>query len=254
MTAELVETGVPDWLRRVAVHPPADPHGTNQILRNRAKPGQPRREAAVLILFGGPIEANPRGRGGLPADADVLLTQRSMQLRQHPGQVAFPGGKSDPTDRGPIHTALREAEEETGLDPSGVDPISVLPAIFVPPSKFTVTPVIGYWRTPSPVGVVDKAEANRVIRVPVAELLDPANRFQTRHPLGFEAPAFSASGMIVWGFTAGLLAGLFAVSDWEEPWDHRDVRDLEKTLEDAGMADSLRPWQPDTPSLRELSR
>ena len=169
-------------------------------------------------------------RGGLPADADVLLTQRAATLRQHSGQVAFPGGAADPEDYGAIHTALREAEEETGLDPSGIRPLAVLPELFIPPSGFDVTPVVAYWETPSPVGVVDPKEATRVVRVSLHELLDPDNRFQVRHRLGYQGPAFQVDGMLVWGFTAGVLAGLFAVSGWEIEWDHHDVRDLDVVL------------------------
>ena len=148
-------------------------------------------------------------------------------------------------------TALREAQEETGLDPAGVEPLAVLLGIFVPPSKFDVTPVVAYWRTPSPVGVVDTAEAERVVRVPLRTLLEPANRFVVRHPLGYQGPAFAVDGMVVWGFTGGILAGLIEVSGWELPWDHDDVRDLESTLAAAGMADTLlQSPVPDSPSRR----
>jgi ADP-ribose pyrophosphatase YjhB (NUDIX family) len=151
-------------------------------------------------------------------------------MSQHSGQVAFPGGASDPGDDGPIATALREAQEETGLDPAGVQPLAVLEQIFVPPSGFEVTPVLAYWEKPSAVGVVDPAEAARVARVPLHTLIDPRNRFQVRHPAGYQGPAFSADGMLVWGFTAGILAALFAISGWEQEWDRRDIRDLDTVL------------------------
>ena len=172
-------------------------------------------------------------------------------MRQHRGQVAFPGGGADPEDGSPVATALREAEEETGLDPAGVEPIAIWPGIYVPPSRFDVTPVVAYWRSPSPVSVVDPAEAERVVRVPVRTLIDPGNRFVVRHPLGYRGPAFMVDGMLVWGFTGGILAGLLAISGWETEWDHHDVRDLETALEAAGMADSLVvPPELDSPSLR----
>lgn len=227
----------PEWLRAIARTLPADPHRVNPVLNRRSPNGVPGRPAAVLVLFGGSMEPDPIARGGLPADADVLLTQRASTMRQHSGQVAFPGGASDPGDDGPIATALREAREETGLDPSGVYPLAVLPEIFIPPSGFDVTPVVAYWKSPSPIGVVDPAEAERVVRVPVRELLDPDNRFQVRHSAGYQGPAFQVDGMLVWGFTGGILAGLLAVSGWEIEWDHHDVRDLEVTLAelDAGV-------------------
>ncbi|MEE2061259.1 NUDIX hydrolase [Rhodococcus artemisiae] len=218
---------MPYWLRRVATVEPTDPHGLNPVLTREAPHGTVTRQASVLVLFGGSPEPDPLARGGLPADAEVLLTQRAATMRQHSGQVAFPGGAADPEDDGPIATALREAQEETGLDPHGVRPLAVLPELFIPPSGFDVTPVVAYWEKPSPVGVVDPAEAARVVRVPLRDLLEPDNRFQVSHRMGYRGPAFQVDSMLVWGFTAGVLAGLFAVSGWEIEWDHSDVRDLE---------------------------
>ncbi|MFE2993537.1 NUDIX hydrolase [Nocardia sp. NPDC059246] len=240
MRLEASANGIPEWLRGVAEHDPADPTGVNPVLRRSsmrrfAAAATRAREASVLVLFGGSPEPDSSAPGGLPADADVLLTQRAATLRQHSGQVAFPGGGVEPQDDGPIGTALREAREETGLDPAGVEPIAVLPKIFVPPSRFDVTPVVAYWRTPGEVGVVSETEAARVARVPLSELIDPANRFVVRHPLGYVGPAFTVDGMLVWGFTAGVLAGLLAVSGWEREWDHHDVRDLQAALAAVGM-------------------
>ncbi|MGA9873747.1 MAG: CoA pyrophosphatase [Rhodococcus sp. (in: high G+C Gram-positive bacteria)] len=207
-----------------------DTDGINPVLQRMADDGQETRAASVLVLFGGPEQADPSSRGGLPADADVLLTQRAATLRQHSGQVAFPGGATDPGDESPIATALREAEEETGLDPAGVQPLATMPGIYVPPSQFDVVPVLAYWRLPSAVDVVDTAEAERVVRVPLRSLLDPNNRFQVRHSTGYQGPAFAVDGMLVWGFTGGILAGLLAVSGWETEWDTSDIRDLEASL------------------------
>ncbi|QBJ96983.1 CoA pyrophosphatase [Rhodococcus sp. ABRD24] len=230
MSLHLQPDGAPEWLRAVTSTVPADPNRVNPILNRRSPAGTSARPASVLVLFGGSHDSDPLAVGGLPADADVLLTQRASTMRQHGGQVAFPGGAADPEDDGPVDTALREAEEETGLDRAGVQPLATLPQIFIPPSGFEVTPVLAYWRDPSPVGVVDPAEAERVVRVPVRELIDPDNRFQVRHRAGYQGPAFQVDGMLVWGFTAGVLAGLLVVSGWELEWDHRDVRDLDVTL------------------------
>ncbi|MBF6285433.1 NUDIX hydrolase [Nocardia cyriacigeorgica] len=193
------------------------------------------RQAAVLVLFGGSAEPDPAAPGGLPADAEVLLTQRASTMRQHRGQVAFPGGAVDPGDTGPIDTALREAWEETGLDRDGVEPVAVLPKLFVPPSRFDVTPVVAYWRTPSEVRVVDQSETERVVRVSLSDLLDPANRFLVRGSLGYQSPAFQVDGMLVWGLTGGILAGLITTLGWERDWDRTDVRDLESSLAAVGM-------------------
>ncbi|WNV91962.1 CoA pyrophosphatase [Umezawaea sp. Da 62-37] len=179
----------------------------------------PTRAAAVLILLGD----GPNG-------PDVLLLRRSATLGSHPDQVAFPGGAADPTDDGPVGTALREAREETGVLPEGVRPVLVLPELHVPVSRFLVTPVLAHWHEPCPVEPVDLAETAAVARVPIAHLADPANRFLVSHPSGYVGPAFSAPGMLVWGFTAGLLNGLIALGGWERPWDGTDVRDLDLAL------------------------
>ncbi len=237
-------TDVPPWLRRIAATVPTDATGRNPVLSRFASTAMRARQAAVLVLFGGAPDAVD-----LPDDAQVLLTQRAATMRKHSGQVAFPGGATDPDDDGPVDTALREAHEETGLDPAGVQTLSVLPKIFVPPSRFDVTPVVAYWRTPSPVGVVDAAEADRVMAVPLTELIEPANRFQVRHPLGYQGPAFAVDGTVVWGFTGGILAGLIGISGWEQKWDVHDVRDLNTALEAVGMTPPVLPAQ-DSPSLR----
>ncbi len=89
-----------------------------------------------------------------------------------------------------MRAALREAEEETGLDPAGVQLFGVLPKLYIPVSGFVVSPVLAWWREPSPVGVVDPNETARVFTVPVADLTDPANRVTTIHPSGHRGPAF----------------------------------------------------------------
>ncbi len=178
------------------------------------------RHSAVLILF-----ASPDADGGSDS-ADVLLIQRSATMRSHAGQVAFPGGATDPQDASATATALREATEEVGLHADTVDVLAELPALWLPPSGFVVTPVIGYWRSPHPVGVVDEAEVARVHRVPVSELIRPANRFMVRHPSGWTGPGFAVDGLFVWGFTAGLLDRLLRLAGWEQPWDRQLSRPL----------------------------
>jgi len=205
-------SGLPGWLAPVAdVARTVAPGQLSRFL----PPEQGGRRSAVLVLFG----EGPEG-------PDLLLIQRAATVSSHPGQPAFPGGAVDDTDADVVAAALREAEEETGLDPSGVEVFATLPALWLPPSGFVVTPVLGWWRSESPVGVVDPGEVESVVRVPLAELLDPANRVSVSHPSGFVGPAFEVRGLLVWGFTAGLLSRLFALCGWERPWDAAALRPL----------------------------
>lgn len=199
--------------------------------RLRALPvGEDPRAAAVLMLFG-TLDRVPSEREAQDAavsrDLDVLLLARATTLRAHPGQIAFPGGRLDPGDDGPVDAALREAVEETGLDPRGVEVLGALPDVPLERSGHLVTPVLAWWRHPSPVRVVDVAESAEVFRVPVADLLDPRHRGVTvirDRGREFRGPAFEIGDRLLWGFTAILLDGLFTRLGWTEPWD--DTREL----------------------------
>jgi len=203
---------LPAWLQPVAdVAASIRPEQLSRFL----PPDEGGRESAVLMLFG----EGPEG-------PDLLLIQRASTVSSHAGQPAFPGGAVDDTDADVVAAALREAQEETGLDPAGVHVFATLPALWLPPSGFVVTPVLGWWREESPVGVVDPGEVESVVRVPLDELLDPANRVSVSHPSGFVGPAFAVRGLLVWGFTAGLLSRLLAIAGLERPWDPSVVRPL----------------------------
>ena len=184
------------------------------------------RQAAVLVLFG-VLDAVPAdasvGSDRVPRDLDVLLLRRASTLGSHPGQIAFPGGRLEASDAGPVAAALREAVEETGLDVAGLEPLGTLPAMPVPVSNHLVTPVPAWWTRPSQVAAMDHAETVDVFRVPVADLLDPANRANTVHTVGgtdYRAPAFTVGDRLVWGFTAIVLSRMFDELGWAEPWDH----------------------------------
>ena len=180
------------------------------------------RPAAVLVLFGVLDSVPASGRGLLAPDLDVLLLRRAATLTSHPGQIAFPGGRLEASDDGPIAAALREAVEETGLDPAGLEPLGTLPELPVPVSNHLVTPVPAWWTRPSALAAVDHEETVEVFRMPVADLLDPANRSSTEHSVGtrtYRSPAFTVDGRLVWGFTAIVLSRMFDELGWAVPWD-----------------------------------
>ena len=215
--ASIVRDGLPGWLAPVRdAAERVQPHQLSRFL----PPAEGGRRSAVLVLFG----EGPHG-------PDLLLIERSRSLRSHAGQPSFPGGALDPQDgdphgTGPVNAALREAQEETGLDPSGVQVFGVLPDLYIPVSDFVVTPVLGWWREPSPVSPGDPAEVAAVFRVPVAELTAPERRARLRHPSGFRGPAFLVEDRLVWGFTAGVIDRILHYSGLERPWDRTREIDL----------------------------
>jgi len=186
------------------------------------------RRGAVLMLF-----ADPVGDG--LETATLLLTERAHHMRSHPGQVSFPGGSLDDGETA-VQAALREAEEETGLDPAGVEVFGELPELWLPPSNFAVTPVLGWWPSTLDARVVDPDEVHAIHLVPLAELLRPDHRITVRHPSGWVGPAFLIGperDVILWGFTAGVITRLFDYLGWSTPWsagseggDGGAVRDL----------------------------
>lgn len=190
------------------------------------------RPAAVLVLLG-VLDGTPAEHRStaVPADLDVLLIGRAASLTHHPGQIAFPGGRIDPTDEGPTAAALREAAEETGLDPTGVDVLGTLGELPVSVSNHVVVPVLAWWSQPSPVQVVDRRESAAVFRAPVADLVSATNRRTAVLPPRFVAragrrdvgPAFlvphHTGTHLVWGFTALVLDRLLDELVWAEPWN-----------------------------------
>ena len=203
-------TPVPAWLRELA-----DAARAMEIAPLFRPPASGGRASAVLVLFA-------EGRNG----PDLLLIQRSRGLRLHAGEPAFPGGTIDAADDGPVAAALREAAEEVGIDPGGVDVVATLPELFIPPTRFRVVPVLAWWRVPCAIAPVDPGEVAAVVRVSVGELADPAVRLMVRMPIGAMSPAFRVRGMLVWGTTAMLIDRLLALAGWERPWDAATVRDL----------------------------
>lgn len=206
---------LPPWL----VHLADIVAGTRtENLTRFVPPPEGGRDSAVLVLFG-PDEGDPPG--------DLLIIERAHTMRSHAGQPAFPGGAVEASDAGAVAAALREAHEEVDLVPDGVTVFATLPDLYVPVSGFVVTPVLAWWHQPAPVRVKDPSEVASVHRVPLSELIDPANRCRVRHPTGYVGNGFAVRDLLIWGFTAGIIAGLLDLAGWSVPWDRQRMLELD---------------------------
>lgn len=162
----------------------------------------PPRPAAVLV----PLVARDDS-------LTVLLTERTAHLHDHAGQVSFPGGRMEESDPSPVHTALRETEEEIGLAPHAVEVIGTLPP-YVVATGYRVTPVVGLIErdfTLSP----DAFEVAEVFEVPLAFLMDPANHERRVVNVGavartfYAMPYHSGRRYFIWGATAAMLRNFY---------------------------------------------
>lgn len=145
-----------------------------------------------------------------PAAPTVLLTQRTAHLKDHPGQISFPGGRAEPADPSPAHTALRETEEEIGLPAGRIEIAGYLPE-YCTSTGFRVTPVVAMVTPPFELRT-DPFEVAEVFEVPLAFLLDPANH--KRHALHYRGQlrhyyAMPYGDHFIWGATAGMIMSLY---------------------------------------------
>lgn len=199
----------PQWFEQLIE---SAPQLSNEQLRWQPVPETEERTAAVLILFG---QGETAG--------EVVLIQRPEYMRSHAGQPAFPGGAIEEIDESATQAALREAQEETGLNPESVTVVAELPQLWLLPSRFKVTPVLAWWHEPHELTLPESGEIAAVHRVSVEDLLNPQNRVSALTRSGFVGPAFQVNDMFVWGFTGGILAQLFDIAGWTIPWDQERI-------------------------------
>ena len=168
---------------------------------------RPQREsltpASVLIPI---VAREPAGAGGLT----VIFTQRAAHLKDHSGQVSFPGGRVAAADPSPEATALRESREEIGLDSARVEILGRLPEYHTR-TGYRITPVVGVVAPPFELRA-DASEVEDIFEVPLAFLLDPANH--QRHSREWQGElrwffAMPYEGRYIWGATAGMLVNLY---------------------------------------------
>ncbi len=188
---------IPAGLTDPSLIPASGDQGTDQMLAILARE-QPIRPAAVLI----PVVEH--------SQPTVLLTQRSAHLNEHAGQISFPGGKIDAADASPLETALREAEEEIGLDREFVDPIGYLD-VYGTSFGFRILPTVARVR-PGFKLQINASEVDDAFEVPLAFLMNPANH--QRHAKEFRGMERTYYAMpfeerYIWGATAGILRVLY---------------------------------------------
>lgn len=182
--------------------------------QERVAGARPTRRSAVLLLVAG-TDLD---------DAHLVLEERGHALRSQPGQFALPGGGVDPGDRDDVHTALREAQEETGLDPRAVTVLGAFAGIPMPWRSQHVTPVLAWAPSRPPLRAQDPVEVERVVWAALTgdgSLTDPARQFRgllDGRPVGpvFDLP----DGAFVWGFTAMIIEqALSGLGLDPVPWD-----------------------------------
>ncbi|HEX7493288.1 MAG TPA: CoA pyrophosphatase [Bacteroidales bacterium] len=176
---------------------------SDRMLKNFPRvPGKNARIAAVLILL-------------YPDNGSIhtVFIQRPDYDGVHGGQISFPGGKNEPEDESVIMTALREAHEEIGIDPSKVNVIETLTPLFIPVSNMIVTPVIG-WIKEKPVFIHQPEEVVFIIDADLKKLLDPGivkvKPFEIRGEM-IEVKYFDYEGNTIWGATAMILHELLII-------------------------------------------
>jgi 8-oxo-dGTP pyrophosphatase MutT (NUDIX family) len=163
------------------------------------------REAPAELLRSAVLVAIAPGKEG----PSLLLIERT-DFGPHGGQIAFPGGKMEDGDSGPVATALREAQEEIGLDPASVEILGLLSPLSISVSRFQVQPVVGLVSEP-PLMRPNPDEVAAIHELPIAMLMDPRSRTEREILVRGEsllAPCYLFGEILVWGATAMIMAEL----------------------------------------------
>lgn len=160
------------------------------------------------------------------SDPAITFVTRAETLRNHAGQIALPGGRVDPGDTDRVDTALREANEEIGLDRTLVTILGQLPALWVPASRYDVTTVVASWSGGQRLRSIDPTETGAVHTYRVSTLASREVRVTGRHPSGYRGPAFRLGDQFIWGLTAHLVDWVLDLAGWQRPWDVDTVIDI----------------------------
>ena len=169
-------------------------------------------------------------------ETTIVYTRRRDDLRSHPGQISFPGGRVDPGET-VEQAAVREAHEEVALDPAAVEILGRLPAFYIPPSRFWIQAVLAHWVAPHQL-VPAEAEVAAVLHVPMSRLLDPdARRVVRLSTAGWSWAWDLGDGHLLWGATAILTTFILGLLDpeWTQGAGPEEYADREvRPWEDAG--------------------
>lgn len=142
-------------------------------------------------------------------EVGLVLTQRKEYEGVHSGQISFPGGKFEENDDSLIFTALREAQEEIAINPKQVQVLGQLTALYIPPSNFLVTPVVGFVPF-HPEFIAEPHEVAKVIEIRISDLLDDQRiqqkKIRLKVGLSLKVPCFVIDGNVIWGATAMILS------------------------------------------------
>ena len=195
--SDIRREGLPDKLLEVLIE--------NESIRNTQMSARPPRICAVMIAL-------------YPKSSEVLMPMmlRPDNIRAHPGQISFPGGKEEPEDVDLIATAIRETVEEVGVEVPRSHILGALSPVYIPPSNSLVTPIVGYLGEP-PEYEPDDQEVAEVFDVSLSTLRNPANRAVKKVVLAdgqwLPMPAYRSGERLIWGGTARMISELVKVLD-----------------------------------------